>query len=351
MRAAEDRGRGRRLHDDEPQQARHRRSTSRPTAARRCCGGCCERRRAGREFRARAPWSGSASATRSCAGTIPALIYCSLSGFGRTGPYRHRRGFDLVAQAMSGIMSFTGERPGRSAGQMRRAALRHHRRHPGGHGHPRGLRAPPQDRRGPVGRHLAVRGGIVQTYWQSAIALATGVAPARHGLGASAERALPGVRGLGRLDRGRRRQPEHWLRMLEALGAPELASDPRFVNGSDRMAHLKELEAELSERFRKQPALHWLAALDEKGVPCGPVNDMLQALATRRRGARDGGRGRAFHARAGEDAGPAGQVLGARRARCAPARRSTASTRARCCANTGSTRRGNRCARTGRRIV
>ena len=41
----------------------------------------------------------------------PALIYCSLSGFGRTGPYKHRRGFDLVAQAMSGIMSFTGERP------------------------------------------------------------------------------------------------------------------------------------------------------------------------------------------------------------------------------------------------
>ncbi|HEV7637114.1 MAG TPA: CoA transferase, partial [Bradyrhizobium sp.] len=43
--------------------------------------------------------------------TNPALIYCSLSGFGRTGPYKHRRGFDLVAQAMSGIMSFTGERP------------------------------------------------------------------------------------------------------------------------------------------------------------------------------------------------------------------------------------------------
>src|SRR5438105_8146835 len=41
----------------------------------------------------------------------PALIYCSLSGFGRTGPYQHRRGFDLIAQAMSGIMSFTGEDP------------------------------------------------------------------------------------------------------------------------------------------------------------------------------------------------------------------------------------------------
>ena len=71
---------------------------------------------------------------------------------------------------------------------------------------------------------------------------------------------------------------KHWLLMLEALGAPELAADPRFVNGSDRMAHLKELEAELSARFRTQSRAYWLAALDEKGVPCGPVHDMLEAL-------------------------------------------------------------------------
>jgi len=71
---------------------------------------------------------------------------------------------------------------------------------------------------------------------------------------------------------------KHWLLMLEALGATELASDPRFVNGSDRMAHLKELEEVLSAHFRKRPRDHWLAALDEKGVPCGPVHDMLDAL-------------------------------------------------------------------------
>src|SRR5438094_385582 len=71
---------------------------------------------------------------------------------------------------------------------------------------------------------------------------------------------------------------KHWLLMLEALGAPQLASDSRFVNGSDRMAHLKELEAELGARFRKRTRAHWLAALDEKGVPCGPVHDMLEAL-------------------------------------------------------------------------
>ncbi|MEN3288315.1 MAG: hypothetical protein V7634_2615, partial [Bradyrhizobium sp.] len=58
-----------------------------------------------------------------------------------------------------------------------------------------------------------------------------------------------------------------------------LANDPRFKTGADRMGHLKQLEAELSARFRTQPAEHWLAALEEAGVPCGPVNDMLQALA------------------------------------------------------------------------
>ena len=74
-------------------------------------------------------WNVSASVTRISHKDYPALIYCSLSGFGRTGPYKHRRGFDLVAQAMSGIMSFTGERPGRPAGEMRPAAVRYHRRH------------------------------------------------------------------------------------------------------------------------------------------------------------------------------------------------------------------------------
>jgi len=63
------------------------------------------------------------------------------------------------------------------------------------------------------------------------------------------------------------------------LGALELAQDPRFATGADRMAHLKELEALLSARFRTQSAEHWLTALEVVGVPCGPVNDMLQALA------------------------------------------------------------------------
>ena len=120
---------------------------------------------------------------------------------------------------------------------------------------------------------------MVQTYWQSAIALATGIAPramgTAHPLNApyQAFEASDGWIVVGGANQ------RNWARTLAALGAGELARDPRFVTGGDRMAHLKELEAELSRRFRTRPAAHWLAALDEKGVPCGPVYDMLQALA------------------------------------------------------------------------
>jgi crotonobetainyl-CoA:carnitine CoA-transferase CaiB-like acyl-CoA transferase len=209
----------------------------------------------------------------------PALIYCSLSGFGRTGPYKDRRGFDLVAQAMSGIMSFTGERPNGppvkcgaplsdiTAGilaAMGILAAYTHRLRTG---------------EGQCVDTSLFEAALVQTYWQSAIALATGVAPramgSAHPLNApyQAFEASDGWIVVGGANQ------KNWLRTLEALDAVELASDPRFVSGGDRMAHLHELEAELAPRFRAKPAAHWLAALEQKGVPCGPVYDMLEALA------------------------------------------------------------------------
>jgi crotonobetainyl-CoA:carnitine CoA-transferase CaiB-like acyl-CoA transferase len=120
---------------------------------------------------------------------------------------------------------------------------------------------------------------LVQTYWQAAIALATGVAPKAMG---SAHPLNAPYQAFEASDKwivvGGANQ-KHWLRTLEVLGAPELARDPRFATGGDRMAHLKELEDLLSARFRTKPAAHWLSALEEVGVPCGPVNNMLQALA------------------------------------------------------------------------
>jgi crotonobetainyl-CoA:carnitine CoA-transferase CaiB-like acyl-CoA transferase len=217
----------------------------------------------------------------------PGLIYCSLSGFGRTGPYKHRRGFDLVAQAMSGIMSFTGEGPDGppvkcgaplsdiTAGilaAMGILAAYTHRLKTG---------------EGQWVETSLFEAALVQTYWQSAIALATGVAPramgSAHPLNApyQAFEASDGWIVVGGANK------RNWARTLEALDATELASDPRFISGSDRMAHLKELEAELAKRFRTRTAAHWLSVLEEKGVPCGPVYDMLQALADPQTKARE----------------------------------------------------------------
>ena len=217
----------------------------------------------------------------------PALIYCSLSGFGRTGPYKHRRGFDLVAQAMSGIMSFTGERPdgppdkcGAPLSDITAGILA-----------ATGILAAYAHRlktgQGQWVETSLFEAALVQTYWQSAIALATDVAPKAMG---SAHPLNAPYQAFEAADKwivvGGANQ-KHWLRTLEVLEAKELAQDPRFATGADRMAHLKELEALLSARFRTRPAEYWLSALEEVGVPCGPVNNMLQALADPQTLARD----------------------------------------------------------------
>jgi crotonobetainyl-CoA:carnitine CoA-transferase CaiB-like acyl-CoA transferase len=210
-----------------------------------------------------------------------------LSGFGRTGPYKHRRGFDLVAQAMSGIMSFTGERPDGppvkcgaplsdiTAGllaAMGILAAYAHRLKTG---------------QGQWVETSLFEAALVQTYWQAAIALATGVAPKAMG---SAHPLNAPYQAFEASDKwivvGGANQ-KNWLRTLEVLGVPELAHDPRFATGADRMAHLKQLEALLAARFVTRPAAHWLSALEEAGVPCGPVNDMLQALADPQTTARE----------------------------------------------------------------
>ncbi len=166
----------------------------------------------------------------------PGLIYCALSGFGRTGPYGHRGGFDLVAQAMSGIMSITGEGPGRPPvkcgapltditcgilSAMGILAAYAHRLQTG---------------RGQMVETSLLEAGIVQTYWQSAIALASGVAPgpmgSAHPLNAPYQ-AFETADGWVVIGGNNQRL---WQRTLEVLGAPELASDPRFRENHGRMA-------------------------------------------------------------------------------------------------------------------
>ncbi|MFQ5974444.1 MAG: CaiB/BaiF CoA transferase family protein, partial [Alphaproteobacteria bacterium] len=201
----------------------------------------------------------------------PGLIYCEISGFGRTGPYADRAGFDLIAQGMSGLMSITGEGPGRqpikvgapisdiTAGilaAMGVVATYVHRMRTG-----EGQR---------VDTSL-FEGAIVHTYWQSAICFATGVSPgpmgSAHPLNApyQAFETADGWITIGAANQA------NWLRLVEVVEAPELAGERRFEDNPARMADLDELVAELGPRFRKRTTAEWLDRLEVAGVPAGPV--------------------------------------------------------------------------------
>ena len=217
----------------------------------------------------------------------PGIIYCSISGFGRTGPYAGRGGFDLVAQAMSGIMSITGTARGEppvkcgapltdiTAGilaAMGILAALHHRERTG---------------EGQLVDTSLLEAGIVQTYWQSAMALATGTAPgplgSAHPLNAPYQ-AFETADGWIVVGGANQRA---WQRLVEALGAPELAEDPRFAENRDRMANLAELEAALQPLFAERTSADWLSRLDVAGVPAGPVYDVVEMQADPQVKARD----------------------------------------------------------------
>jgi crotonobetainyl-CoA:carnitine CoA-transferase CaiB-like acyl-CoA transferase len=217
----------------------------------------------------------------------PALIYCSVSGFGRTGPYADRRGFDLIAQAMSGIMSVTGEGEGRppvkagppvtdiTAGILAALGVVSayvHRLRSG---------------KGQLVDTSLLEAGIVLTYWQSAIALATGIAP--HAMGSAHPLSAP-YQAFATADSwivvGGATQP-NWLRLIDALGARELAADQRFADNQARMQNLAALQQELAPHFRRRSTAEWLDILARSGIAAGPVNDLNEVHADPHVKARD----------------------------------------------------------------
>ena len=205
----------------------------------------------------------------------PALIYASISGFGRTGPYAARGGFDLVAQGMSGLMSITGERPDGppvkvgapicdiTAGLLLAlgiCAAYSHRLKTG------------------EGQRLDTslfEAGITHTYWQSAIAFATGIAPRAMGSAHPLNAPYQAVETADGYINIAANTQAFWRSMLEMIDAPHLAEDPRFVTSGDRLANLKALEAELNDRFRTRPSAEWLAEFEARGIPAGPIFDVL----------------------------------------------------------------------------
>ncbi|WP_296474901.1 CoA transferase [Roseinatronobacter sp.] len=206
----------------------------------------------------------------------PRLIYCEISGFGRTGPYAARGGFDLIAQGMSGLMSITGEGPGRppvktgapvsdiTSGIL--AAM----------GVSAAYARMLQTGEGQKVDTSLFEAAITQTYWQSAIAFATGIAPGPMGSAHPLNGPYQAFQTAdGWINIGAANQ-RNWLRFLDVIGAAQLNDDPRFSSNHARMQHLKDLEHILGEYLRKEPSKVWLERMEAAGLPAGPVLDILQ---------------------------------------------------------------------------
>lgn len=206
----------------------------------------------------------------------PGLIYCEISGFGRTGPYAGRGGFDLIAQGMSGLMSITGEGAGRPPVKSGAPVTDITAGILGALGCAAAYARKLQTGEGQRVDTSLFEAGITHTYWQSAIAFATGVAPgplgSAHPLNApyQAFRTADGWINLGAANQ------KNWERMLAVIGAEELASDERFVDNHRRMQNLPALAAILDGHFSTGTSSEWLARLEAAGVPAGPVLDVSE---------------------------------------------------------------------------
>ena len=207
----------------------------------------------------------------------PGLIYCAISGYGRSGPFADKGGFDLIAQGFAGLMSITGE-PGRApvkpgipvadinAGLLAAMGIMAAYAHKLKTGE------------GQVVDTSLMEAALQQTYWHAAIYFATGRSPAptgsAHVLTApyQAFRAKDGWINVGGANQS------NWERITEALGHPEWKSDPRFATNGERMENLATLVEAMNAVLVTRTRAEWLEIFDAAGVPAGAVHDMGEAL-------------------------------------------------------------------------
>ncbi len=208
----------------------------------------------------------------------PRAIYCSISGFGQTGPYRERGGFDRIAQGMSGVMSINGEEGGpplplpipiSDIGTGMFAAI--------------GVLAALASRvRTGEGQHVdtsLLETPIAWSIYEAASYFATDQVPERLGPGHRAGAPYQAFRtndGWLNLGGG---SPRFWPRICELLGVPELVDDPRFKALADRVKNRKELEVLLETRFMADTTAAWLDRFEAAGIPAGPILTYDQVFA------------------------------------------------------------------------
>ena len=207
----------------------------------------------------------------------PRLIYCSISGFGMTGPYAPRGGYDLIAQGMSGIMSVTGDENGApakaglpvcdlSAGLF------------GAYGILCALEARERTGEGQLVDTSLLEAAVALTVWEATETWVTGRAPRALG---SAHRLAAPYQAL--------RASDGWFTVganndklfdafCRAIGRTDLLADARFAGSRERMRHREALIPLIEKTTAQAPRAHWLARLDAAGVPAGSINNYPEAL-------------------------------------------------------------------------
>lgn len=207
----------------------------------------------------------------------PRLIYASISGFGQTGPYAKRAGYDLIAQGMSGVMSVTGEPGGEpvkagipisdlSAGLFCAFGI---------------LTAYTAREETGLGQRIDTslfEGALALSIWETAELWAMDRIPQPFG---SAHRLNAPYQALktrdGYITVGANNQ-RLWTRFCEVLDRDDLTVDSRFATNLDRMDHREELAAELESVLEKRDTDDWMEVLMEKGVPAGPLYNYRQVF-------------------------------------------------------------------------
>jgi len=211
----------------------------------------------------------------------PGLIYCSVTGFGQTGPFRQRPGYDFMIQGMGGMMSVTGEPDGAPGGGPQRAGVPIADIITGMYASIAICAALAHRAQSGAGQHLDLAlldSQIALLAYQNTNYFATGAPPERIGnlhpniVPYQPFRAADGelILACG--------NDNLYSKFCEAAGCPELARDPRFATNGKRVENRAELTRLLSEVFKKRSKREWLELLEAAGVPNGPINDIAQVF-------------------------------------------------------------------------
>jgi len=200
----------------------------------------------------------------------PMLVYVAASGWGQTGPYSQLAGLDIMAQAMSGVMSITGEpdgNPVKAGVPMCDLVCALY----GALAAVSALRARVRDGHGQYIDVCLFEAGVSLSVWEAGRYFATGEVPGRLGSAHQSSAPYQAIRSSDGYFTIGATSPRNWASFCQVIGREEWIDDPQYKDNPSRHARLGTLIPAIEEVTSTRPMDHWIAALQESGVPCGKI--------------------------------------------------------------------------------